>query len=493
MNISTKVILSTIHKDAYEYYKKCNNLEKTLSHFYNTNFDDDNFENDTDKKKTIVKSIVKKRKKNTQVVLTNNNNNNNNNDEIQPFFPIKPMLAKPSKSCEDIINDIEKYEKKLNINNNNSFYVEIKYDGERIQIHKNNDTIQCFSRNLKPLTSWKLEEIQDSIENCLNNKKSKKIENIILDGEILLIDHFTHKPLPFGSLAIHKKNDYQNANVCIFLFDILFINDQSLLNYPLNERREILEKNVKQIPDKIEFSELNEIDNSIQLNELMTNAINNSQEGLMIKSKFSLYKPGLRHWLKLKKDYLEGMADSADLYVLGCYLGNGNKTNIKNTFLMGCYDEDEKVFKTVTKVSGGLSDELLIEIDQTIPFQKINVNKSNVPNWLDVTKSLIPDFVILDNPKKNCFVWEIIGNQFEIDSKSHTSGISIRFPRVLKFRNDKSFGDGSNLNYLYTIAQSSFHNNVGEEENYEETKRTTKKQKKIDKNTLLKNILNNKY
>jgi DNA ligase-3 len=75
-------------------------------------------------------------------------------------------------------------------------------------------------------------------------------------------------------------------------------------------------------------------------------------EGLVLKDKQSVYEPNARHWLKIKKDYLHGMADSADLLVLGAYFGTGNKGGLLSVFLMGCYDETSKKYKTVCKVVG---------------------------------------------------------------------------------------------------------------------------------------------
>lgn len=84
-------------------------------------------------------------------------------------------------------------------------------------------------------------------------------------------------------------------------------------------------------------------------------------EGLVLKNINGIYEPGKRHWLKVKKDYLfDGkMADSADLVVLGAWFGTGKKGGMLSIFLMGCYDETQTVWKTVTKVHTGLDDAAL--------------------------------------------------------------------------------------------------------------------------------------
>ena len=125
----------------------------------------------------------------------------------------------------------------------NGFYAEIKYDGERLQLHKNRaNKFKFFSRSLKPVVEHKIEQISQHVLKAFPNG-----ESMILDGEILLIDrkytvHFkylfsfrnkvsyrTQKPLPFGTLGIHKKKEFTEANEAFFIFDCLYYNGESLL------------------------------------------------------------------------------------------------------------------------------------------------------------------------------------------------------------------------------------------------------------------------
>jgi DNA ligase-3 len=164
------------------------------------------------------------------------------------------------------------------------------------------------------------------------------------------MDTKTDKPLPFGSLctlsaqislprtelltntrapssAIHKKNDFQDATVCLFLFDILYVDGKVVMNEPLKKRRQILEvrprfisrshlrslpnslssaqESVMRIPHRIEFSEYKEIADLTTgeeaLSEMMDRVLKEGLEGLMIKDIMDVYKPDKRHWLKLKK------------------------------------------------------------------------------------------------------------------------------------------------------------------------------------------------
>ena len=183
----------------------------------------------------------------------------------------------------------------------------------------------------------------------------------------------------------------------------------------------------------------------------MMKAIHDGLEGLVLKDTKSLYEPGKRHWLKMKKDYLDSgsMADTADLVVLGAYFGTGNKGGMKSIFLMGSLNEKTNTWLTVTKVGNGFDDKTLDKLQKSIDMVETKKNINNVPKWLKVDSSLIPDFVVKD-PKKSP-VWEITGAEFSKSSKHTADGISIRFPRVTKVRDDKSWKEATNLERLKVI------------------------------------------
>lgn len=149
---------------------------------------------------------------------------------ITLMMPIKPMLAKKVSSLEEIFTKSP-----------SGIYSEIKYDGERIQIHiDENHSFKCFSRRLKPIPEWKVKGVLPYIIQAAPN-----VQSVILDGEILLMDSTTRKPLPFGTLNVHKKNNFQNSSICVVLFDILYLNGEVLLNEPIEKRRKLLSSTVK--------------------------------------------------------------------------------------------------------------------------------------------------------------------------------------------------------------------------------------------------------
>ncbi|XP_039576316.1 DNA ligase 3 isoform X1 [Passer montanus] len=353
--------------------------------------------------------------------------------------PVQPMLAEACKSIEYAMKKCP-----------NGMYAEIKYDGERVQVHKNGDHFSYFSRSLKPVLPHKVAHFKDFIPQAFPGGQS-----MILDSEVLLIDNKTGKPLPFGTLGVHKKAAFQDANVCLFVFDCIYFNDISLMDRPLCERRKFLHDNMVEIPNRILFSEMKHVTKASDLADMITRVIREGLEGLVLKDIKGNYEPGKRHWLKVKKDYLnEGaMADTADLVVLGAFYGQGSKGGMMSIFLMGCYDPKTEKWCTVTKCSGGHDDATLARLQTELDMVKISKDPSKIPRWLKINKIYYPDFIVPD-PKK-APVWEITGAEFS-KAEAHTAdGISIRFPRCTRIRDDKDWQTATNLQQLKELYQLS--------------------------------------
>lgn len=126
------------------------------------------------------------------------------------------------------------------------FTCEYKYDGLRGQIHYNEGKCQIFSRNLENMT----ETYPDIVEFVLLSTKPE-VKNFIIDSEIVAINTQTQKILPFQTLSTRsRKNVDKNAieiQVCIYVFDIIYFNDQSLLKNQFSERRKYLIEHFKEV------------------------------------------------------------------------------------------------------------------------------------------------------------------------------------------------------------------------------------------------------
>ncbi|XP_059342911.1 DNA ligase 3 isoform X1 [Ammospiza nelsoni] len=411
MNAGAKHVLDALDPNAYEAFKASRNLQDVVERVLQN-------QQEAEKVPGLKKTLS------VQASL---------------MTPVQPMLAEACKSIEYAMKKCP-----------NGMYAEIKYDGERVQVHKNGDHFSYFSRSLKPVLPHKVAHFKDFIPQAFPGGQS-----MILDSEVLLIDNKTGKPLPFGTLGVHKKAAFQDANVCLFVFDCIYFNDISLMDRPLCERRKFLHDNMVEIPNRILFSEMKHVTKASDLADMITRVIREGLEGLVLKDLKGNYEPGKRHWLKVKKDYLnEGaMADTADLVVLGAFYGQGSKGGMMSIFLMGCYDPKSEKWCTVTKCSGGHDDATLARLQTELDMVKISKDPSKIPRWLKINKIYYPDFIVPD-PKK-APVWEITGAEFS-KAEAHTAdGISIRFPRCTRIRDDKDWQTATNLQQLKELYQLS--------------------------------------
>ncbi|XP_070172675.1 DNA ligase 3 isoform X2 [Polyergus mexicanus] len=406
INAGPKHILEGLHVDAYKAFQMSRDLEAVIHRFLP----------DSEEKASN----------------TSDSPSNRNKVAISLMTPVLPMLAE---ACTSVAMAMRKCP--------NGMLSEVKYDGERVQVHKSGNDFRYFSRSLKPVLPHKVNLFKDYIARAFPDG-----DDLILDSEVLMVDNETGQPLPFGTLGIHKKAEFKNANVCLFVFDCLYYNGEILMNKPMLERRRILKDRMTEIPSRIMLSEIHEVHDPRALAERIVYVLKLGLEGLVLKDIDSKYEPGKRHWLKVKKDYLCGgaMADSADLVVLGAWYGTGNKGGILSIFLMGCYDEERDKWLTVTKVHTGHDDTTLAELQDQLDMVKIGKDVEKLPSWLHANKPMVPDFVARD-PKKQP-VWEITGAEFTNQGVHTADGISVRFPRVTRIRRDKDWSTATSLNEL---------------------------------------------
>ena len=151
--------------------------------------------------------------------------------DISSLQPVQPMLAQACKSVNQAFAKCP-----------NGVYSEVKYDGERVQLHKSGKEFKYFSRNLKPVMAHKVKPFDEHIPKAFPSGAS-----LILDAEVLMVDVRTNQPLPFGTLGVHKGAGFKDAVPCLFVFDILFYNGESWMGKPLRERRELLESQLVEV------------------------------------------------------------------------------------------------------------------------------------------------------------------------------------------------------------------------------------------------------
>ena len=353
-------------------------------------------------------------------------------------IPIRPMLAERLNNPVEIL-------KKLG----GRALVEYKYDGERAQIHKKGDKIWIYSRRLENITRM----YPDVVEMAL---KGIKAEEAIVEGEIVAIDPDTGELRPFQELMRRKrKHDIHIAMkevpVAVFLFDILYRDGEDLTVKPLPERRRHLEEVLVQT-DTWRIAEHIYTDKPDELEQFFLRAIEDGAEGVMAKAIHdrSIYQAGARGWLwiKYKRDYKSEMIDTVDLVVVGAFYGKGRRGGKFGALLMAAYDPDTDTFKTVCKVGSGFTDEDLERLNEMlkpyiIPHKHPRVDSRMKPDvWVQpaLVAEIIGAELTLSPIHTCCYGWVKPG-----------AGISIRFPRFIRWRPDKGPEDATTTKELYEM------------------------------------------
>ncbi len=352
------------------------------------------------------------------------------NIKPQVGIPIRPMLA------ERLNNPVEMLKKV-----GGKAYVEYKYDGERAQIHKDGDKIWIYSRRLENITR----QYPDVVEYA---RKQIKAKQAIVEGEIVAYDPETGELRPFQELMHRKrKHDIHIAikeyPVKVFLFDLLYADGEDYTMKPLPVRREKLKEIIEET-DVFRLAEYIETSDPEELEKFFLKAIEDGAEGVMVKAlhERSIYQAGTRGWLwiKYKRDYKSEMIDTVDLVVVGAFYGRGRRGGKYGALLMASYNPEKDVFETVCKVGSGFKDEDLDRLPEMLQPYIIDrkhprvVSKMQPDVW--VTPALVAEIIGAEltlSPLHTCC----------LDKVKPGVGISIRFPRFIRWRPDKSPEDAT--------------------------------------------------
>ncbi|KAE8151143.1 DNA ligase [Aspergillus avenaceus] len=375
--------------------------------------------------------------------------------KLQPGIPIKPMLAKPTKSITEVLDRFEGKE----------FTCEYKYDGERAQIHyvapdaakhypDAKQTLQQDDKGLAAIFSRNSEDLSKKYPDVLaklNDWIEDDVTSFVLDCETVAWDTVNKKVLPFQQLMTRKRKDVKaedvKVKVCVFAFDILFLNGEPTVKKSLRERRELLHKSFKVTEGEFQLAQYGNTNVLDEIQTLLDESVKASCEGLMVKmldTEESGYEPSKRsrNWLKVKKDYLTGVGDSLDLVVLGAYYGRGKRTSVYGAFLLAAYNAGTQTYESICNIGTGFSEAMLEElhkelsplvIDRPKPFYSHSTVPKDQPDvWFE--------------PR---LVWEVKTADLTLSPRYHAAadefegttgggkGVSLRFPRFIKNRDDK--------------------------------------------------------
>ncbi|XP_065867440.1 DNA ligase 1-like [Euphorbia lathyris] len=348
-----------------------------------------------------------------------------------PGVPIGPMLAKATNKVSDIV---EKFQ-------NAEFTCEYKYDGERAQIHYlENGSVEIYSRNAERNTS----KYPDVVA-AITRLKRSSVKSFVLDCEIVAYNRDEKRILPFQILTTRPRKNVAmsdiKVNVCIFAFDILYLDGEPLLQEQLELRRQRLYNSFEEEVGLFQFATAITSNDLEEIQKFLDASVDASCEGLIIKTlnKDATYEPSKRslNWLKLKKDYMENIGDSLDLVPIAAFHGRGKRTGCYGAFLLACYDNNSDEYQSICKIGTGFSEQMLEERSNSLRSRVISKPK---PYYRFGEK---PEPDVWFEPSE---VWEVKAADLTISPVHRAAvglvnsekGISLRFPRLIRVREDKS-------------------------------------------------------
>lgn len=350
-----------------------------------------------------------------------NDNSSIDRFSVTPFKPLMPALAERLNSPDEIIEKLGECE------------VEMKYDGFRLQIHKKGNDVEFYSRKLEKMTKM-LPDIVDAVRKIPNSE-------IIFEGEALAFDVASNKFLPFQqTIQRRRKHGIEEASksfpLSVFVFDLIYLDGVDLTSEPYKKRRKMIEKIFSKTP-LLKPSIAQIVKSAPELESIFQTSISSGLEGIIAKDLNAPYTAGKRKfaWIKLKKSYGK-FVDTIDGVVVGYYLGQGQRAEFEfGGVLVAVYNSDTAKLETIAKVASGFSEDEMKSFAQNLSQLKIPKAPNNLDYKIEVDFWVDPKIVvevafdeITESPNHTC------------NNKSG-KGLALRFPRLVKLRDDKSLSE----------------------------------------------------
>jgi len=332
--------------------------------------------------------------------------------------PMHVMLGEKTESIKEIIDKFGK------------IAVEYKYDGLRAEIMKKGNKIWIYTRRLEDV-SHQFPDLVEMARKCLKPKEC------VVDGEVLAIDPDTGYPQPFQNLSqrIHRKYNIKEMTkkipIQVDLFDIMFKDGKMLFNKTFTERRRILQNSVKTIDGKFQLAKQIVTDDPDEAEKFYKEALDARQEGVFLKVPSSKYVFG-RHvdgWYKIKP-----IMETLDLVIVAATWGEGRRSNWLSSYVLACREPDTGNFLPCGMMGTGLTEEMFETMTKTL--------KPLITKDEGKRVELKPKVVVE------------VGYQEIQKSPTYEAGYALRFPRLLRIREDRHPGESDTADRLKKLYKS---------------------------------------
>ncbi|BGP52608.1 DNA ligase (ATP) [Rhodotorula sphaerocarpa] len=403
IGVGEKTIFDRLHPDAMAVFNTCSDIMKVCYELYDPNF---------------------RVKREDMIVRINES--------------FTPMLCWRSHThLEDVVKAMHRQRSALDPNRklepgeygNREFILEEKLDGERIQLHKQGDRYKYWSRKAIDYTNlYGDRPTQGSLTPFIQQAIDDKVEEVILDGEMLVWEPHMQKYMAFGNLKSFAKNKVDDVSdfdprPCYKVFDILHIKGKngaamSLLDKPLWRRKLLLQQILKDKTGVIEIADCAKASTKEEIHAFLVRILEERGEGLVVKHPLSRYHLGAREdtWIKVKPDYMDELGEQIDGLVIGGYWGQGRRGGGMASFLIGlsASQNGKTIYHTFAKVGSGFSRGAYEEIARKTDGKWRPFDRKQPPDWFH-TISEWPDRII--EPK-------------EYVPYDYGAGLTLRFPRA---------------------------------------------------------------
>ena len=358
--------------------------------------------------------------------------------------PIRPMLAEREQNLAAVLNRM-----------GGTAALEYKYDGLRVQAHvPRHGPVRLFSRRLEEISA-QFPELTEELTTAVRRRPA------ILEGECVPIDLNTDEIQPFQEVSRRRgrKHDLERVAeevpVCLFAFDLLLLENEPVYERPFPERRALLEKTL--VPtERVRLAVQRVVSDPEAATRFFEEAIAAGGEGVVAKSlkEGSAYRAGARGywWIKYKREYTAGLADSIDGVIVGAFRGRGRRAGRYGAFLLAVYDPRRDQFESFCKVGTGFDDAALDEMPKRLAKYETDERPSGVETGLTPDRWIRPALVL-----------EVRGAELTLSpihraafgSVRPEAGLALRFPRFTgRYRDDRGPTDATTSAELLKMYRS---------------------------------------